>query len=231
MKKLILLFATAIIATTSSWAQIYMIDSFSLSTTDGGYGIYVNIDCEEWDEIYFDMDVDDPVQKTRMQLSGGEVKDLVGSLQSAIKLFESWEKTAKANGISLLSKKMPLKMDTQEIYFTQDGKWNMARSVELFVKFFIDENQECFAILETGPITSTEVVAKGFSIGSSHSLSGRWNLSWSRSQTTLIRSGDRPYLIFADRNDIEQFIGHLQKAIGWKNNNIAKGELLVRPKK
>lgn len=93
--------------------------------------------------------------------------------------------------------------------------------------FFVDYNGNCFAILETGPLKSKEVVAKGFSYGSSFSPNGRWNLAWARSETTMTRYGNEAYLIFNGRNEVDSFVSRLNKAIEWKNRNREQGNLLV----
>lgn len=231
MKKLLVMIASIMLTIPSTWAQIFMIDSFSLASSDGGYGIYVDIDCEESTELYFDMDTDDPTQKTRMQLSSREVNTLKKNLESAMAVFDAWREIATKNSMCLLAKKMPLLMDTQEIFFTQEGQWHMAESVELNVTFFVDDEEQCFAILETGTIKSKEVVAKAFGIAASVSPNGRWNTSWARSEKSVIRYGDKAYLIFTNRNEVNMFIAHLDDAIKWKEHNRDMGELLVRPKK
>ena len=231
MRKIVALIAFILLITTSARAQIFMIDSFTLASSDGGYGIYVDINCEESTELYFDLDTDDPHQKTRMQLSSREVKTLKKNLESAMFVFDEWKVTAASNSMDLLTKKMPLMMDTQEILFTQEDQWHLAESVELNVTFFVDGSKQCFAILETGTLKSKEIVAKGFALATSVSPNGRWNTAWSRTVRSVIRYGDKAYLIFTSRNEVDMFIDHLEQAIEWKENNVKMGELLVRPKK
>lgn len=231
MKNLISFIAAVFFSVTASWAQIFMIDSFSLSSADGGYGIYVDINCEAGTELYFDMDTDDPSQKTRMQLSKGECGVLKKNLNSAMDVFESWRSTAAEKSMALLTKDMPLNMDTQEIIFTMDGQWNIAESVDLNVTFYVNNDGHCFAILETGALKSKEVVAKGFSLATAVSPNGRWNTAWSRSEESIIRYGNSAYLIFANREEVNMFINRLDAAIRWKDNNREIGKTLVRPSK
>lgn len=208
-----------------------MINSFSLSSSEGGYGIYADINCEEWTDLYFDMDTADPAQKTRMKLSSWGVNGLKESLDAVMDLFEEWESIANSNSMGLLTKRMPLKMDTQDIIFTENQQWNLAESVKLFVTFFVAQKGKCYAILQTEQLKSKEIISKAFSYSSAVSPNGRWNLSWSRSETTLFHYGNEAFIVFEGRKDVDCFIGKLKESIKWIEHNRLMGELLVRTKK
>ena len=52
MNRLIVI-VLALFATLNLEAQVFLIDDFVLSATEGAYGIYADIDCEESNVFYY----------------------------------------------------------------------------------------------------------------------------------------------------------------------------------
>ncbi len=207
-------------------AQICLIDDFSLSGTDGAYGIYADIDCNGKDIFYIDMDAPNKNQRVQMEIWGKHIDGFINSLQQAKLKYELYSKTAKKNNITLLSKDIKVSFSDREIYFTVDDKWHKENGVDLKCKFLATADGNCLLLLQTDYMTSTEVVSHSYSVGRAYNLmSGRWSLSFSSNEISITRYCSGASLMFSSTEEIDYFANKLKKAKDWKNKNIQQCKL------
>lgn len=223
-------------------AQINPIEVFSLSATGGTYGIYADINTKETDPfIYFDWESPNGFQKARTKISfketlsitiskdtirNSEVEIFIKSLETAKSKFEQWKLIAKNNNLKLLTKKLPCSFNDQYIFFSHDGKWYSESGVDIHTTFFINRNGDCYLILESDYMSSTEVVSA--SIGLAMSYTDNFdNLSLATSGSTVYEWKYCPgaSLMFSTSSEIDEFIESLRRVVKWKKQNIADGKL------
>lgn len=226
MKRLVFL-VIALCATLVIKAQVFLIDDFTLSATEGAYGIYADIDCKESNVFYIDMQAPNDQQQVQMKLWSNYIDAFVKSLKSAKKEYLAWSKIAKDNNITSLSKDINSSFIDKELYFTDEGKWFLQKGVDLKCKFIVSSEGLCYMVLQSESMTSNEVVAHSYSVGNAFNfLSGRWGVAFGSSTTSIIRYCAGASLVFSSPEEIDMFIQKLYGAKEWKTNNIKQGKLL-----
>ena len=96
MKKTLLIVFTTLLFSQAK-AQMYLIDKISLPATNEVFGFYTDINVEENDCIYFDLQTPDPEQKARAKLSSYDVNAFLSALKKATSIFVEWTQIAKKN--------------------------------------------------------------------------------------------------------------------------------------
>ena len=220
------LFTTALLSFAAIInAQVFLIDSFTLTETDGAYGIYADIDCNEANVFFFDMQAPKDQQRVQMKLWGNYIDGFIQSLRSAQKKYQEWSKVAQENNVKLLSKDVSGASFTDKVvYFTENDKWYQEKGVDIKCKFIVSSVGSCHLALQTDYMTSEEVVQHGFSIGSFGSVLGRWNIGMGYSKTSVIRYCGGASLTFSSSEEIDMFIQKLYDAQQWKKNNKEMGK-------
>lgn len=207
-------------------AQVFLIDDFVLSATEGAYGIYADIDCEESNVFYFDMQAPNDHQQVQMKLWGNNIDWFIYSLRAASNVYSLWSEVAKKNNVSSLSKDIKTDFSDKVMYFTVNGKWYTEKGVDLKCKFMVSCEGACYMVLQSDYMTSDEVVAHGYSIGSAFNfLSGRWGMVFASSNTSISRYCSGASLTFSSPEEIEMFIQKIIDAKEWKKRNIEQGKL------
>lgn len=230
MKKYLLVLTAIALFASNGRAQQYLIDSITLPSTGGDYGFYVDIDVDEGVKVLYDLQAFSSDQRARAELSSGDVKSLVTSLEKAMVIFEKWSKLAREEKMKLVSKRFPTIFVDQNIYFTQEGKWYFEKGVDMHAIFFVDADGECQFILESDYMTSSELAAQSTSVGLSFAGSllrgGILGISGGETKYTVGRYCGGSSLTFKNVDEIKEFIKKLNSAIEWKKQNIACGKAL-----
>lgn len=225
MKRLIILFS-ALVATLTLKAQVFLIDDFTLSATEGAYGIYTDIDCQEDNVFFVDMQAPNEHQYVQLKLWGNYLNSFVSSLRAAEKIYSLWSQIAKEKNVTFLSKDIKVSFPDKTVYFTVDGKWYLENGVDMKCKFMVSQDGTCYLVLQSDYLTSSEVVAHGYSIGNAYNfLSGRWGLAFASSTTSITRYCSGASLTFSSSEEIEMFIQKLYDAKEWKKRNKEQGKL------
>ena len=220
----LLIIIFAFFASYTLKAQVLLIDDFTLSATEGAYGVYTDIDCEVENVFFIDMQAPNEQQHVQMRLLGRFLNSFVSSLRNAIEIYSSWSQIAKENNITFLSKDIKVSFPRKTLYFTDGGKWYMENGVDLKCTFMVAQDGACYMVLQSDDLTSEEVVAHGYSIGSFNLLSGRWGSSYTYSTTSMIKYCSGASLTFSSIDEIEMFIQKIYAAKEWKDNNIEQGK-------
>lgn len=211
-------------------AQNEMMEKFELSATGNEYGIYMSINCET-EAITYDMwfDMQSPnsngnqeVQaKMTFNFTNGPTNHLYMFNKSIIKAketYKKWKGIAQSNSLKKIAKKMPISVSDMDMYFTQDYKWHLERGVDMWWTFYVNDDGQCYLILESDYMTSDEVV--GYTSSRSSTLGAM-------SGNTVIRNYCAgANLVFSTEEEIDQFIAKLGKAAEWKRANVENGKLL-----
>ena len=174
MKKLLIIVFT-FFASYILNAQVLLIDDFTLSATEGAYGVYTDMDCEVENVFYIDMQAPDASQHVQMRLLGKFLNSFVSSLRDAKEIYRSWSQIAKENHITFLSKDIKVSVPDKTLYFTDEGKWYLEHGVDLKCTFMVTQDGTCYLVLQSDDLTSSEAVAHGYSIGHFNLSSGRLN--------------------------------------------------------
>ena len=176
--------------------------------------------------FYIDLQAPNDQQQVQMKLRSYYIEGFIKSLKSAQNEYQAWSKIASDNNITSLSKDINSLFSDKELYFTDEGKWYLQKGVDLKCKFIVSSDGSCFMVLQSDAMTSNEVVAHGYSVGSAFSfLSGRWGLAFGSSTTSIIRYCPGASLVFSSSEEIDMFIQKIYKAKEWKTNNINQGKL------
>lgn len=216
----------AFFVSVSLKAQVFLIDDFTLSATEGAYGIYADIDCDGSNVFYFDLQAPNDQQHVQMKLWGNYLDGFISSLTTARNVYYSWSKVAKENNVSSLSKDIRVSFSDKVLYFTVNGKWYMEKGVDLKCKFMVSSDGSCYMVLQSDYMTSDEVVAHGYSIGGGYDfMSGRWGMAYGYSSTSVTRYCSGASLTFSSPEEINMFIQKLYDAQQWKKRNKEQGEL------
>lgn len=226
MKKVFILLNLITLCSVAN-AQTELIEKFELSATGNAYGIYMSISCksEMSYDLYVDMQAPNDNQEVQSKLSFcfnrnnvNTVESLTKSLTKAKEMFKTWKEIARTNSLKRMAKKMPVSVSDQNIYFTQNGKWYLDNSVDMWFTFYIDNDGNCYMLLESDYMTSEEVVAYS---------SARYSTLGSMNSSTIVNhycSGC--YLVFSTEEEIDLFIAKLNKVVEWKHDIVEKGKVL-----
>lgn len=207
-------------------AQVFLIDDFTLSASEGAYGIYANVDCSESNVFFVDMQAPNEQQHVQIKLSSSNLDAFVRSLQSVKKEYQEWSKVAQDNKIASFSKKFNSTFFDKELYFTDNGKWYHETGVDLKCKFIVSSDGSCHMVLQSDYMTDGEVVEYSYSVGTVRNYaSGRWGMGFASSTTSVTKYCSGASLDFSSPEEVDMFIQKLYKAKEWKENNIKQGKL------
>lgn len=208
-------------------AQHYqLIESFNLAASEGGFGIYSDIDPTGSRDMIVDMDAPNYSQRVQLFLPFSKLSSFLKSLDQAKECFMRWREIAKNQGITHFSKDIPVVFGDQAMYFTSNDKWFRENGVNLKCRFLVDEGGNYFLVLDTDYMTSDQVVQHGVSYSSAYNAtSGRWSTSWARSETTVIHYCPGASLFFSSEQEVNNFAAKLNMVKQWKEGNIAAGKL------
>lgn len=225
MKKTLLIVFTTLLFSQAK-AQMYLIDKISLPATNEVFGFYTDINVEENDCIYFDLQTPDPEQKARAKLSSYDVNAFLSALKKATSIFVEWAQIAKKNNCKLLSKQIPVSFNDLTIFFFQNNKWFFEEGVDMRSLFFVDDIGNCHFILQSDYMTSQETIAET----SSRILTFTTTLlgGYSNSQLSLARYCSGSSLTFNSKDEIDEFINKINATIDWKEQNINNGKLFKK---
>ena len=121
---------------------------------------------------------------------------------------------------------MPIPINDQTIYFTQDEKWYCEKGVDMTVLFSVNANKQAFCVIESDYMTSTEVVGHSSSIGISMLIpftNTAWGLSSNSTEIVVGKYCDGASLTFSSEKEIDTFIQKLINVSKWKKDNISIG--------
>lgn len=225
MKKTIILISL-IISCFASYAQNELIEKFELSATGNAYGIYTSINCESSMsyDLWIDMQAPNEDQEVQLKMTFSltstlnSVNSLTKNMVKAKETFKKWKEIAGSNSLKRMAKKIPVSVADQELYFTQNGKWYSEHGVDMQFTFYVDDEGNCYMLLESDYMTSEEVVAYS---------SARYSTLGTMTSSTVVKhycSG--AFLIFTTEEEIDQFAAKLDKVIEWKRANVENGKLL-----
>lgn len=216
----------ALLTTMALKAQVFLIDDFTLSETEGAYGIYADINCKESNTFYIDMQAPNDQQHVQMKLWGNYMDSFIQSLESSKKQYDEWSKVAHDNNITSFSKSINVEFADKLIYFTDGGKWYFEHGVDLECVFLVSFDGSCYMVLQSDYMTSDEVVSHGYTVGSSYNfMSGRWGMGFASATTSVTRYCSGASLTFSSTEEIDMFIKKLYDAKQWKETNKKQGKL------
>ena len=234
-KRIFLLVAIISLATNLLQSQNYMIEKFHLAATDMDYGVYANVAFSAPYAVYFDMDAPNPQQRVQAYLAFtfkknaySEMEAFIKSLQDAYQKYSEWKNLAKNYSFKYFSKTIPVPLSDKTLYFTEDGKWFMERGVDMKYKFFVDSNGDCYLIMESDYMTSTETVSESYAFTSSYNAYlNVLGLGFRKSEVNIERYCGGASLIFSSESEINGFINTLRKVANrmrynWENGQIFK---------
>ena len=221
-------------------AQNHLIETFYLSAVDRVYGIYTDVDCSESTKLclFYDMQAPNSEQKVQSKIvfyykgdgAGRDFNYFKNDIKNAWYQYTQWKAIAESNNMKLISKKIPEHTDSQELYFTDNGKWYTDKYVSMWFTFYVDEDGNSYLILESDAMTSEEVVAHSSSSGVSlvGLLSGNPLVGFgsSKHSTIINRACSGASLVFSSEEEIDDFIQKVENVAEWKRNNISAGKLL-----
>jgi len=226
MKRTIILIGL-IISCLIANAQNELIEKFELSATGNAYGIYTSIDCESASfsyDLWYDLQAPNENQEVQSKMSFSltssmhNISSFTKALAKAKETFKSWKKIAQSNSLKRMAKKIPVSVADQELYFTQNDRWYSEHGVDMQFTFYVDDEGNCYMLLESDYMTSEEVVAYS---------SARYSTLGTMTSSTIVKhycSG--AYLVFTTEEEIDQFAAKLDKVIEWKRANVENGKLL-----
>ena len=223
-----ILFSTAFLLICANiTAQHYqLIDVFQLTASEGGFGIYADIDTKGEKAILIDMDAPNATQKVQLQIASIRFSPFIKSMKAAKDYFLKWNDIAKKESVVQFSKDIPIKIDDQIAFFTSDKRWHRELGIDIQLRFYVDEDGHSYLVLETDYMTSEEEVQHGCSFSNAFSaISGRWALGWSESTTTVTHYCPGASLFFSSGQEIDTFISKLNNVKKWKDENISSGAL------
>lgn len=195
-------------------AKLEQIDTFVADSTV--YGILTDSDVKN-SEIYLTMQVsNDNFALSRFKQY--KLKEFIRTLEKAKGVYAKWMDNAKSSSVKQFSKRIEKVMFAdQYIFFMADGNWYHEKGVNVWAKFYVDGNGDCFLIIETDKMSTDEVVSKTLSGGWSNSLlGGNMHYGSSKSKTEVQRNSAGASIVFASVEEIDECISKLQKAIEWK---------------
>ena len=226
MKK-VLFFIVLLVSCVSAGAQHYqLIEVFNLAASEGGFGIYSDIDPTGSKDMIFDMDAPNYSQRVQMLLPFSKLSSFLKSLYQAKEYFMKWREIAKNQEITHFSKDIPVVFGDQTMFFTSNDKWYRENGVDLKCRFLVDEGGNYYLVLDTDFMTSDQVVQHGVSYSSAYNAgSGRWSTAWARSKTTVTHYCPGASLFFSSEQEVDSFASKLNMVKQWKEGNIAAGKL------
>lgn len=195
-------------------AKLVQIDTFIADSTI--YGILTDSDVKS-SEIYLTMQVsNDNFALSRFKQY--KLKEFMRALEKAKAVYAKWMDQAKSSSVKQISKRIKNVMFAdQYIFFMADGNWYHEKGVNVWAKFHVDDNGDCFLIIETDKMSTDEVVSKTLSGGWSNSLFwGNMNYGTSKAKTEVQRNSAGASIVFASVEEIDECISKLHKAIEWK---------------
>lgn len=233
---LFVLFASlAFVANT----QNYLIETFKLSATGKDYGIYTDIDSGESSiyYLYYDMQAPNAEQEVQSKMSfyigttaNSSIEVFKKELAKAKEKFVEWRTIAQSQSLKMISKRVPVRVNDQNLYFTENGKWYSETGVDMWFTFYVNKDGICYLILESDYMTSDEVVAHSSSLGFSFAgyFAGRpiMGISPTNSTVTIGRYCSGASLTFSSEEEIDAFIEKIDKVVEWKRKNVSDGKSL-----
>lgn len=149
-----------------------------------------------------------------------KLKGFLRSLELAKEKYKEWQLQAKISSVKQFSMRMQgVYFHDQYVFFTDNGKWYHEKGLNVWAKFYVDENANCFLIIETDYMSADEVVSTNISTGWGYSMAfgGGWRAS--HGKTEVLRSAGGATITFASVAEIDQCISQLQKALDMKDQN------------
>ena len=221
-------------------AQSFLIETFDLEATGKTYGIYTDIDGNKSSSysLYYDMQAPNDEQEVQSKMSFyhnpsayySSIDVFKDNIKKAKTIYSKWKSIAQSNSLKLISKKIPVRVSDQNLYFTENGKWFWERGVDMWFTFYVNQEGACFLILESDYMTSDEVVSHSSSIGVSFtgyfSKNPLMGVGTSRSTLTVERYCSGASLTFSSEEEIDNFLQKIDNVIEWKRMNVENGQLL-----
>lgn len=242
MKKALAIFVCFVAFQVIANAQNRLIETFYLSALDRVYGIYADIDCSESTNLclYYDMQAPNDEQRVQSKVvftykgarAGRDFDFFKKAIKKAWNQYTKWKAVAQANNVKLISKRIPVRLHLQNLYFTENGKWYSDKYVKMWFTFYVDGDCNSYFIFESDAMWSGEVVAHSILSGVSFVglISGNpiVGIGSSSSSTVINRSCSGASLVFSSEEEIDTFIQKVESVAEWKRDNVASGELFKK---
>ena len=207
-----------------SKSQILLKDTYEMHPFQSTYGIFVETRYSTWatgwNDVWLDMELTDG--KAKVKLSRKKQTDtFIESLLQAKDIFVRWREIAKANHVSYLSKRMPVKFRDLDIYFTSDDKWMVEKGVDIEATFFVDEKGQCFLMVVSDQMNASEKVGSSFSMSFSRGAIQRLGLS----SSYLVHHSDGAQFCFSEPEEVDQLVAKLRAIEKWQDDYYKAAQL------
>lgn len=195
--------------------KIQQIDTFVANGKT--YSILSDFDTRK-NAIYITLQTNKDGEHAMSKFSVYQINQLIKRFDKAEITYKEWSFRAKEASVKQFSKRISRIRD-QHIFFTEKQTWYHEKGVNVWLRFFVDDNGECFFIMETDYMSTDEVVSKNLSTGWGYSFA--WGGGWGggTTKTEIQRYNSGAHLTFSSTDEIEQFLEKLQKAVEWSKKS------------
>lgn len=170
MKKVLFTLALFVFIASNGRAQVfgsqmYEVNKMYLPALDMQIGFYYDVYKPK--HIYYDLKSSNSRQLVQARIhTGTQYANFIANIKNAKKTYEKWTKVAKEEGTRLFSKRIPVYVSDQTMYFTDGNNWYCEEGVDIQLRFFVDEQGNCQFVIQTDRMTSEEVVSTISPVGS-----------------------------------------------------------------
>ena len=206
MKKILFTLALFVFIASNGRAQVFGSQMFEvnkmyLPALDMQIGFYYDIYNPK--NIYYDLKSSNTQQLVQARIhTGTQYPDFISKIKRAQKTYEKWLKVAKEEGTRLFSKRIPIYLSDQDMYFTDDGNWYCEEGVDIQLRFFVDEHGNCQFVIQTDRMTSEEAVSTISPVG-----------SWHKDEVAVKHECTGASLSFQSSEEIDKFIESLESVM------------------